>query len=133
MFSIIRNDKYMPTPGIRRIRDKVCKKWGTLHEAYLAYLRAVNDGESFVGGQLRNGRFALKRTCFRRVRVARRKDTWTRIASRRSYRPQSVRTSDKPLRSSVLSDRVDGVKTRQTRTENTRISCIRPRALCSGI
>lgn len=104
MSSTIRNDKYMPTLGIPR--DEICEKKRNLHGVYLAYLCTVNDGgRTFASEQLRNGRFALKRTCFHRDRVTRRRDTWTRLASRRSYRPQSVRTSGKPLRSSVLSDR----------------------------
>jgi len=73
----------MPTLGIHRIRDKICEK-RNFHEVYLAYLCTVNDGEQlFASEQLRNDRFALKRTCFRRDRVARRRDTWTRIAFRR--------------------------------------------------
>lgn len=97
--SAVRNDKYMPKPRVRRttIRDEVCeKKKRHFHEAYLPYLGAVNNGErSFAGEQLRNGRFALKRTCSRDRVAHRRGDTWTLIASRRSYRPQRVRVSDK--------------------------------------
>lgn len=98
VFSTIRNDKYMPTVGVHRIHDKICEK-KRIYQVYLAYLCTVNDGErTFAGGQLRNGRFALKTsTCSRRDRAARRRDTWTRNAFRRSYRPQSVRASGKPF------------------------------------
>lgn len=58
VFSIIRNDKYMPTPRINR--EQVCEKRGNFRRAYLAYLRAVNDGEqSFAGEQLRNSADSL--------------------------------------------------------------------------
>lgn len=69
VFLTTRNDKCMP-----RIRDKVCEKRRNFYEACFPYLRAVNDGErSFAGEQLRNGRFTLNGTYFRRDRVARRK------------------------------------------------------------
>lgn len=119
MFSTIRNDKYMPTLGIHRIRDEICENRTYFHEVYLTYLRTVNDGEqTFADDQIQNGRFALKRMCFRRDRVVHRRNTGTRIAPRQSYQPRSVRASNKPLRSSVLSDLTN--LTRQTLSKTRR-------------